>query len=279
MAENSAIGWTHHTFNPWRGCQKVAPGCTNCYAEALAKRNPSVLGTWGPQGTRVVAAAAYWREPLKWQRQAAAAGERHRVFCASLADVFEDWNGPITNARGENLLCNLADLRRRLFDLIDETPDLDWLLLTKRPENILRMTPAVRVNSQQQADDRNERGELYRRNVWLLTSVSEQATADANIPALLACRDLAPVLGVSAEPLLGPINLQAAGALAALDWLIVGGESGPRRRPCEVAWIVDVVDQCRAAALRCYVKQDAGPLPGQQGRIPDDVWTVKEFPS
>ena len=279
MAENSAIGWTHHTFNPWRGCQKVAPGCTNCYAEALAKRNPSVLGTWGPQGTRVAAAAAYWREPLKWQRQAAAAGERPRVFCASLADVFEDWNGPITNARGENLLCNLADLRRRLFDLIDETPDLDWLLLTKRPENILRMTPAVRVNSQQQADDRNERGELYRRNVWLLTSVSEQATADANIPALLACRDLAPVLGVSAEPLLGPINLQAAGALAAPDWLIVGGESGPRRRPCEVAWIVDVVDQCRAAALRCYVKQDAGPLPGQQGRIPDDVWTVKEFPS
>ena len=279
MAENSAIGWTHHTFNPWRGCQKVAPGCTNCYAEALAKRNPSVLGTWGADGTRVVAAEAYWREPLKWQRQAAAAGERRRVFCASLADVFEDWNGPITNVRGEKLLCNQADLRRRLFALIDETPDLDWLLLTKRPEHILRMTPAVRVNSQQQADDRNERGELYRRNVWLLTSVSEQATADANIPALLACRDLAPVLGVSAEPLLGPINLQAAGALAAPDWLIVGGESGPRRRPCEVAWIVDVVDQCRAAALRCYVKQDAGPLPGQQGRIPDDVWTVKEFPS
>ena len=142
MAENSAIGWTHHTFNPWRGCQKVAPGCTNCYAEALAKRNPSVLGTWGADGTRVVAAEAYWREPLKWQRQAAAAGERRRVFCASLADVFEDWNGPITNVRGEKLLCNQADLRRRLFALIDETPDLDWLLLTKRPEHILRMTPA-----------------------------------------------------------------------------------------------------------------------------------------
>src|SRR3954469_785782 len=88
MSANSKIEWTHHTFNPWRGCTKVSAGCANCYAETQSGRNPRVLGVWGPKGTRVVAAEAYWREPLKWDAQAKAAGERRRVFCASLADVF-----------------------------------------------------------------------------------------------------------------------------------------------------------------------------------------------
>lgn len=125
MAENSKIEWTNHTFNPWRGCQKVSPGCQHCYAETLSKRNPAVLGEWGPNGKRVIASEAHWRLPLKWNKAAKLAGERHRVFCASLADVFED--------RPE-----LVAPRVRLFHLISETPNLDWLLLTKRPENIRR---------------------------------------------------------------------------------------------------------------------------------------------
>src|SRR5690349_6943095 len=121
MGRDSAIEWTHHTFNPWRGCTKVSAGCAHCYAETWSKRNPKALGIWGDGGTRVIAAEAYWRQPLKWNAAAKAAGERHRVFCASLADVFED--------RPE-----LVESRERLLDVIYKTPDLDWLLLTKRPE-------------------------------------------------------------------------------------------------------------------------------------------------
>lgn len=93
MGEVTGISWTHSTFNPWRGCQKVSPGCTSCYAETLSKRNPALLGQWGPPasgGTRVIASPAMWREPLRWNAEAAKTGRQHRVFCSSLADVFED---------------------------------------------------------------------------------------------------------------------------------------------------------------------------------------------
>jgi len=123
MGQDSKIEWTHHTFNPWRGCTKVSPGCTNCYAETLSHRNPKVLGVWGDKGTRVVASDSMWREPIKWDREAREAGERRRVFCASLADVFED--------REE-----LDEPRFRLLRLIASTTNLDWLLLTKRPDRI-----------------------------------------------------------------------------------------------------------------------------------------------
>src|SRR5262245_66670777 len=97
MAERTAIQWTTHTFNPWRGCSKVSPGCAHCYAETFAGRNPSVLGVWGPKGTRVLASKTMWSEPHRWNRQAEARGERARVFCASVADVFEDWRGGMHN--------------------------------------------------------------------------------------------------------------------------------------------------------------------------------------
>jgi protein gp37 len=126
MGANSKIQWTNHTFNPWRGCSKVSAGCQHCYAEAMSRRNPAVLGEWGPKGTRVVAAEAMWRQPLKWDRDAQAAGVRARVFCASLADVFED-------------RADLETPRHELLRLIDSTRSLDWLLLTKRPENVLRL--------------------------------------------------------------------------------------------------------------------------------------------
>src|SRR5687768_3056702 len=143
MRKNTEISWCDHTFNCWRGCTRVSEGCRFCYAETMSKRNPGTLGVWGPQGTRVVASEAMWREPLKWDREAKAQGVRRRVFCASLADVFEDWRGPMVGPSGERLFhdsatspwCELGagrevtmgHVRRRLFRLIGDTENLDWL--------------------------------------------------------------------------------------------------------------------------------------------------------
>ena len=190
MGANSKIEWTTHTFNPWRGCQKVSAGCANSYAEAFSRRNPAVLGQWGPDGVRVIAKDSYWQQPLKWDRQAAAAGgPRPRVFCASLADVFE--------RRPE-----LVEPRGRLFRLIDATPHLDWLILTKRPENIVGMMPAYFPNYLAEAGAMNQ--EAVRENVWLGTSVEDQAAADERIPELLKMP--ARVVFLSCEPLLGPVD-------------------------------------------------------------------------
>ena len=308
MAANSKIQWTTHTFNPWRGCSKVHTGCANCYAEATSKRNETILGTWGPNGTRVVAAERAWAEVLKWNKAAAKLSERPRVFCASLADVFEHWAEPmVDHLDGDHYTSDvdpskmvnheemhgldsvgyhyttIDDVRRRLFALIDSTPALDWLLLTKRPENVRKFWPAVNVQSQEQADDRNERGELYRRNVWIGTSISDQETADKATPELLELRDLAPVLFLSAEPLVGPVDLceirdaKRHPGCACFDVLrgqmihedddyqwtpapsvnlvIVGGESGPGARPCSVEWVRAIVRQCAEAGVACFVKQ------------------------
>lgn len=309
MAENTKIEWATHTFNPWRGCSKVHTGCANCYAEATSKRNETILGTWGPNGTRVVAAERSWQEVLKWNKAAAKAVRRDRVFCASLADVFEDWSEPMVDhldgdhytsdvdpskmvnheeMRGLDSLgyhyTTMNDVRRRLFALIDSTPWLDWLLLTKRPENVRKFWPAVNVNSQEQADDRNERGELYRRNVWLGTSISDQETADKATPELLKLRDLAPVLFLSAEPLVGTVDLLYPSSMFpdgprrccdgrecgcrgmpvdpwmiyGVDLVIVGGESGPGARPCVTTWVRAIVEQCKIAGVACFVKQLGG---------------------
>ena len=103
MASETKIQWADHTFNPWRGCLKVSAGCANCYAETLSKRNPGTLGIWGSEAsgaTRVVASESMWREPLKWNTEAQKSGIRSRVFCASLADVFEDWQGRMLDHKG-----------------------------------------------------------------------------------------------------------------------------------------------------------------------------------
>lgn len=278
MAENSKIQWCHHTFNPWRGCARVSPGCQNCYAETMSKRSPSTLGVWGPMGTRVVASESMWREPLKWDKKAKGAGERHRVFCASLADVFEDWPGPLTDRRGHVVkvnretmefyantlpdgpdLATMHDVRTRLFALIDATPNLDWLLLTKRPENIAKMMPA---NSATVTADFVPHP---RPNVWLGVSVEDQKRADERIPMLL--RTPAAVRFLSCEPLLGPLNfsdvtnrsdcVQQLGkiALKGIDWLIVGGESGHGARPFDIDWAKSIVKQCKSAGVAVFVKQ------------------------
>lgn len=300
MAENSKIEWTNHTFNPWRGCTHVHPGCDNCYAEAMSKRNPATLGVWGDKGTRVVASESMWRRPLKWDSAAKATGERHRVFCASLADVFEDWQGEIHDSSGRVLLAHpvltgvnapwpltMDHVRRRLFDLIDATPNLDWLLVTKRPENVRRMwtIPANGI-------DPGDQAYLYRSNVWLLTSISDQATADAMIPLLLECRDLVPILGLSCEPLLGPVDF---GRIRGIDWVIVGGESGHGARPYDLAWPRSIIAQCREAGVPVFHKQlgshvhevsDGGqlkswfpndPKGGDMSEWPEDL-RVREFP-
>ncbi len=256
MGENTKIQWTDYTFNPWRGCTKVHAGCTHCYAEREAKRFPQNRGIWGPNGTRVKASEAMWKEPLKWNRDAERAGERKRVFCASLADVFEEWGGPITDHNGRQLFTingqegftepdypecrpvSMEDLRRRLLHLIDETPHLDWQLVTKRPENVRGMWP-------HHAGPWIKEGKAcvdswHRSNAWLLTSISDQPTADAMIPELGESCHLVPVLGLSIEPLLGPIDLspwlrrQDALFDKAIDWVIIGGESGPAARPCNI---------------------------------------------
>ncbi len=274
MGSQTGIAWTDHTFNPWRGCTKVSAGCANCYAEALSKRSPAVLGEWGPTGKRAIAAESYWGLPERWDRAAKRDGVRRRVFCASLSDVFED--------RPE-----LVAPRARLFDTIARTPHIDWLLLTKRPENVLRLWPGTVVENPPMVE---VCGHMVFSNVWLGVSVEDQAAADARIPILLDTP--AAVRFVSYEPALGEVSFDrlATGELGRLDalrgyyfvdgrnepistprlnWLIFGGESGAKARPCDVAWARSVVAQCKAAGVACFVKQlGARPIPLTPMRLP-----------
>lgn len=245
MGKETGIEWTHHTFNPWWGCAKVSDGCKHCYAEAFAKRVGQKV--WGEGGDRRTFGEKHWAEPLKWNRDAEKAGERRRVFCASMADVFEDH--PIA-----------AQERPRLWRLIDDTPWLDWLLLTKRPENFAGMLPWA------------PRG-TPPANVWLGATAENQEMADKRIPLLLAAP--AAVRFLSCEPLLGPITLHPGilgcrGALAEtygnplIHWVIVGGESGHHARPFQLEWAQAIVDQCRAASAAVFVKQ-LGAFPRAHG--------------
>jgi len=293
MAENTKIQWCHHTFNHIRGCTKVAAGCANCYADALSKRNPGTLGVWGDHGTRVLASPSYWKEPLKWNRDAERAGVRARVFCASLADVFEDWPDVVIDHNGkiigkcpqcghrepQRAFCSvcrekpeqenvvLDDIRRDLFALIDATPHLDWLLLTKRPENIQKMIPDRPGTCV--ADFAVET--RFRHNVWLGTSIACKSDL-RNIDHLYGCADLCPVRFISVEPLIEDVGrMQFAG----IDWLIIGGESGPHARPCDVAWIRSLKDQAQAAGVPVFVKQ-IGTLPVNGKSMTPQEWRLRD---
>lgn len=242
MAEITSIAWADSTFNPWRGCAKISPGCTNCYAEKQSKRNPRVLGQWGPHGRRAIAAESYWKQPFKWNREALAAGERRRVFCASLADVFED--------RSE-----LVGPRLRLFGVIKDTEHLDWLLLTKRPENIQRLWPRYVVYDSN-AGLRQERWTsdleigISAHNIWLGVSVEDK---QHGLPRIDVLRQIPAVVRfLSIEPLLEPLGKID---LTGIDWVIVGGESGHGARSFHLDWARDILHQCRAANVPCFVKQ------------------------
>lgn len=232
MAETS-IEWTRsatgepgYTFNPWIGCTRISPACDNCYAADWAKRHGQAE-LW--MGERRRTTPDNWKKPLRWNRAAAAAGIRLRVFCASLADVFDN---QIDQAWREDL-----------WDLIRSTPHLDWLILTKRPQNIRHMLPA----------DWGDRG--YG-NVMLGTTVANQVEADRNVPLLLSVP--AKVRFLSIEPMLGPVDLKHwmdEDREDRVHWVIVGGESGPKARPMHPAWIRSLRDQCRKAAALFFFKQ------------------------
>lgn len=251
--ENSHISWTHHTFNPWRGCTKISAGCDHCYAELMSGRNPKVLGEWGKEGIRIIGSEAYWQHPVKWNKAAEAAGERRRVFCASLADVFEG-----QDTMPEASWKPVEAARWRLWQLIEATPNLDWLLLTKRPEKI--MNGEVRM-------PREWIGWHFPKNVWIGTSVEDQAAADTRIPHLLQVP--AKVRFLSCEPLLGQLDLASIniGELNVnpmlrlsrfaphIHWVIVGGESGPKARPLSPVWVRLLRNQCLDAGAAFHFKQ------------------------
>jgi protein gp37 len=235
MVENSKIEWTTHTFNPWVGCTKISAACDHCYAEGWAKRTGGAA-LW--QGERRRTTPQNWRKPLKWNAAAYASGVRPRVFCASLADVFDN-QVP-------------QQWRSDLWHLIAETPWLDWLLLTKRPQLIAGMPP-----------DRIWSGWDH---VWLGTTVENATEANRRIPYLRATP--ARTRFLSCEPLLEAI----APDLDGIDWLICGGESGGGARDMDPAWACGLRDQCAANGTAFFMKQMARKAP-----IPDDL-LVRQFP-
>ena len=231
MGADSKIEWTDHTFNPWIGCTKVSPGCDHCYAENMAKRYG--WAEWGIGKPRRRTSGANWVAPLRWDVRAKTTGRRLRVFCASLADVFDNEVPP--------------EWRLDLWSLIDSTPNLDWLLLTKRIGNVGKMAKS------------NWWLDGWPANVWLGISVVNQEEADRDIPKLLAVP--ARVRFLSCEPLLGPIDLKRwMGNLPwdselNLDWVIVGGESGGAARPMSPQWARDLRDQCADFNIPFFFKQ------------------------
>lgn len=268
MAENSKIEWCDATFNPWLGCTKVSNGCQHCYAEALMDKRWGKV-EWGPQGQRKRTSKANWRKPYQWNKKAASEGRRYRVFCASLADVFE--HKPDQP--------EMDEWRADLFSMIAATPRLDWLLLTKRPELVNQTIERVTGFSD---------AEMWFHsagNVWIGTSVEDQAAADKRIPELLKVP--AKVRFLSCEPLLGPVTLTSwdqyiypdgfenNGPMQAIlglsyepdnliDWVIVGGESGPKARPMHPDWARSLRDQCVEAGVPYFFKQWGEFCPGSQ---------------
>jgi protein gp37 len=227
--ENSKIEWTDNTFNPWIGCTRVSPGCQHCYAETLMDQRYGRV-KWGPQGTRQRTSEANWKKPLQWNRQAEKEGRRIKVFCASLADVFED---------NEQLI----DWRLDLFEqLIAKTPNLDWLILTKRPNIAFTF---FRV-----------RRDLCLPNIRMGVSIEDQKRADERREVFR----LIPIESkfVSYEPALGPVDWAG---WEFIDWLICGGESGPGARPMYPQWARQARDWAIANNVAYHFKQWGEYLP------------------
>lgn len=221
MAENSAIEWTDATFNPWWGCTRVSPACDDCYADTWARRLGMKLWDNGQYRTF---GATHWAGPPKWNRKAQKEGRRPRVFCASMGDVF-DKDAP-------------SHERQRLWGTIDSTPHLDWLLLTKRVGNVMRMVPP-------------HWQERFPKNVWLGISVVTPLEVGRDVPKLKAIP--AHVRFLSMEPLLEDTSI--ADCLEGIHWVIVGGESGRRARPMLEQWAKHIRLDCLAAGVPFFFKQ------------------------
>jgi len=242
MAEQSEISWTDATFNPWIGCTKVSPACDHCYAERDNGRRGWVPG-WGAGVPRRRTSASNWNNPLRWDRKAAAAGKPLRVFCASLADIFDN---EVEQAWREDL-----------WALLRQTPNLRWILLTKRIGNASKMLPA-------------DWGTGYP-NAGLMATLENQAVWDRDYPKLAGT----PAVwhGVSAEPLLGPIDIGDANP----DWIITGGESGPGFRPLDMDAVRSLRDQCARNGITFHHKQNGGLRGKDAGCLVDGV-EYKHFP-
>ena len=272
------------TFNPWIGCTKVSPGCANCYAEELMDKRYGRVN-WGKGNPRSRTSETYWNEPLRWNRKAEKQiNQQTRVFCASLSD----WLDPEVP----------IEWLAHLLDLIRQTPHLDWLLLTKRPElwrgrleacwDNVHLGNGQCPSSDWLADwlDGNPP-----RNVWIGTSIEDRKRADERIPALLKIP--AKVRFLSCEPLLGAVDLTrpfattssrgnangVTGYSCPLHWVIVGGESGNNARPMEVGWARSLRDQCNAAGIAFFMKQMGGSRDkrGELSDLPEDL-RIREFP-
>lgn len=304
MSETTEIQWADHTFNPWIGCTKVSPGCLNCYAEVQtftrAQRSKG-RELWGRGMLRHRTSAQMWKEPLAWNRKA-----KYTVkcpLCLCVSDQDEDdkcirgcdakmqrqWPRP----RVFPSMCDWLDEEVPIewltyfLKLIHDTPHLDWLLLTKRPENFAGRLEEVTFHLSMKGPENHdpyfynfltrwhvqqglEEGEqdVPPSNVWIGTSVEDQTRANERIPALLKIP--AKVRFLSVEPLLGDVDLTLFQPFCRkledyrsvrgifngdIDWIIVGGESGKDARPCNVAWVRSIVEQCKATGVPCFVKQ------------------------
>ena len=254
MAENSRIEWTDHTVNFWWGCAKVSPACAHCYAEGQAAR--FYPGHWGPDALRRLRVTQARHEAMAYERRAVKEHRRFRVFTNSMADFFEDRR-------------DLDQARLEALDVIRQTPHLDWLILTKRPEAIMRLLYRAEVDAPGSGLSDWLRDWLRGQapaNVWLGTTVEDQERAEQRIQALVKVPGLH---FLSCEPLLGPVDLESFSvqaihpdnegygvpAIKGVDWLICGGESGRRARPMHPDWARGLRDQCAAAGVPFLFKQ------------------------
>jgi protein gp37 len=275
MAEKTEIAWCDSTWSPWEGCQKVSLGCDHCYAEGM-NRWLRKGANWGPGAPRREYSDEHWEKPLRWNQAAKKAGKRLRVF-PSVCDPFDNAVAP--------------EWRARFFDLIGRTHNLDWLLLTKRIGNAAKMLPWTPEGG---ANSLMASSEVWS-NVWLGATIVNQEEADRDIPKLLAVP--ARVRFLSMEPLLGPVDLRdtmhpdGGGTFDALhpagpqiNWVIVGGESGPGARPMHPQWAQSLRDQCKAAAVPFHFKQWGEWTPGENvnrhsgtvetATLQDDRWLL-----
>lgn len=282
--KDSKIEWCDHTFNPWIGCTKVSPGCINCYAEAQNKRWRKGVN-WGKGAPRQRTSVRNWKQPLQWSADAAERWAFHRplsrprVFCASLADWLDD-EVPI------EWVCNL-------LELVHATPALDWLLLTKRPENWQQRIESVLRFALENDDDNNDRHQEFFHwlniwlnlheapaNVWIGTTIEDQRRVDERIPELLKIP--ARVRFLSCEPLLEHVDLTLSEwpMRDGVDWVICGGESGPGARPMNEDWAESLRDQCAMAGVAFFMKQMGGVRDkrGDLSQIPFGL-AVRQFPA
>lgn len=291
MSEKTNIAWTDHTGGPWLICSMVSAGCTNCYAMLLmlTRLGPLVRKAykaagfedwetrpiWGEKATRVLS-KGFWTDAKRINSQHAKAGTCGRWF-PSMIDWLDEMPAGIIDQEGNKMdpVAVLADF----LELIRTTPNLDWLLLTKRPEHWHDRIVACAINMPTENGthwiDGWVWGTSIPSNIWLGVSVEDKPRKSRldlirSIPAA--------VRFVSFEPLLEDLQLTKQD-LEGIDWGIVGGESGSGRRDCGPKALCDAARQLVAAGIPCFFKQDSAFKPGQKGRIPDEIWKLKDFPN